>query len=570
MTQNPFLEALNSFKDDLTNVSKKEDVLIVKKETLKKGLELAFGAKGAKLHHDSPLVKMIDELHTSIKKSFHHWDVELENSRPMKALSELYSDRVIFLVFGKVNAGKSSFSNFITDLFPIDQIKRFRFNAGKVEYFNERFAEGVTETTATIQGVELGKNLVLLDTPGLHSITDKNGDLTRRFTDSTDAILWLTPSTSPGQVQELNDLKEELAKKKPLLPIITRSDVLEEDFCEEVQDLVQVLKNKTHQNRQLQQDDVIQRLKAFDGIDSAMLKQAISISVHAYKASNQQERDLKEAGLSDLYKCLVLIIKDAKVYKVKKAEQQMINFLDNKVLSSLQNDIKPIINKLNKETKHTIASLNKNKQRLASTITADIVSDVSGIINRHKDGRDKKAISAELNKLIEVKVNKALQEELSQFVAELKHTSSTLSADALGEFEALTIDIEQVKGSVSKSVTTFAGGFGGAWGGAALGSMLLPGIGTVIGGVLGGLFGSAAGSTAGDYFVETEVITESVGVSTEKIITKTSDSIKKLLPNMIEVTFADVIKMIQPVEKLCEDLEQVIQRFSTDIDTLRG
>ena len=208
--------------------------------------------------------------------------------------------------------------------------------------------------------------------------------------------------------------------------------------------------------------------------------------------------------------------------------------------------------------------------RLASTITADIVSDVSGIINRHKDGRDKKAISAELNKLIEVKVNKALQEELSQFVAELKHTSSTLSADALGEFEALTIDIEQVKGSVSKSVTTFAGGFGGAWGGAALGSMLLPGIGTVIGGVLGGLFGSAAGSTAGDYFVETEVITESVGVSTEKIITKTSDSIKKLLPNMIEVTFADVIKMIQPVEKLCEDLEQVIQRFSTDIDTLRG
>ena len=179
-----------------------------------------------------------------------------------------------------MNAGKSSFSNFITDLFPIDQIKRFRFNAGKVEYFNERFAEGVTETTATIQGVELGKNLVLLDTPGLHSITDKNGDLTRRFTDSTDAILWLTPSTSPGQVQELNDLKEELAKKKPLLPIITRSDVLEEDFCEEVQDLVQVLKNKTHQNRQLQQDDVIQRLKAFDGIDSAMLKQAISISVH--------------------------------------------------------------------------------------------------------------------------------------------------------------------------------------------------------------------------------------------------------------------------------------------------
>ena len=49
--------------------------------------------------------------------------------------------------------------------------------------------------------MELGLRLVFLDSPGLHSVTDKNGELTRRFTDSADAVLWLTPSTSPGQVQ---------------------------------------------------------------------------------------------------------------------------------------------------------------------------------------------------------------------------------------------------------------------------------------------------------------------------------------------------------------------------------
>lgn len=294
-------------------------------------------------------------------------------------------------------------------------------------------------------------------------------------------------------------------------------------------------------------------------------------------ASSKKDKDLVESGLSDLFKGLVVIVKEAKAYKVKKAEQQMINFLDSKVLATLQKDVTPIIQKLNKETKATIDSLNKKKQCLASVITADVASEVAGIVNRHKDSRDKQAISVELNQLIEGKLNKSLQEELASFVSELKQTSSSLSADALGDFEAITIDIQQVKGGVAKSASTVVGGAGGAYGGALAGAALgsaVPIIGTAIGGflggVLGGLFGSAAGSTVGDYFVETETITENVGVSTEKVIKKTTDSINKLLPKIIDAAFLDVIKMIEPVEKLCVDLEKEIQRFATDITKLKG
>ena len=42
-------------------------------------------------------------------------------------------------------------------------------------------------------------------------------------------MLWLTSSTSPGQVQELDELARELHRGKPLLPVVTRSDVIEED-----------------------------------------------------------------------------------------------------------------------------------------------------------------------------------------------------------------------------------------------------------------------------------------------------------------------------------------------------
>ncbi|NOG30576.1 hypothetical protein HLB35_00170 [Halomonas sp. TBZ9] len=86
-------------------------------------------------------------------------------------------------------------------------------------------------------------------------MTDENGQLTRLFTDSADAVLWLTPSTSPGQVQELDDLKIELESGKPLLPVITRSDAREEDFDEEGT-LYSILVNKTSENRKEQEQDV--------------------------------------------------------------------------------------------------------------------------------------------------------------------------------------------------------------------------------------------------------------------------------------------------------------------------
>nr|WP_187630813.1 hypothetical protein [Paraburkholderia sp. UCT31] len=41
-------------------------------------------------------------------------------------------------------------------------------------------------------------------------MTPDNAALTRRFTDSADGVLWLTSSTLPGQVQELDELVREL------------------------------------------------------------------------------------------------------------------------------------------------------------------------------------------------------------------------------------------------------------------------------------------------------------------------------------------------------------------------
>lgn len=566
-----FLNALNVFEHDVNSVlaklSDEEGAIFALKETLKASITKCLKQyQSQDLNQGSDLAKGVADLQKSVQDCFMHWETQMDASRPMRALSRKYEDRIIFLVFGKVNAGKSSFCNFITDLFLQDSIRRFTFVDGEVVDLKEaRFREGFTETTATIQGVEIGKRFVLLDSPGLHSVKEENGNLTRVFVDSTDAILWLTPSTSPGQVQELKDLKEEISKNKPLLPIITRSDVLDEDWDDEKGDIVQVLKNKSFENRVLQESDVFKRLQDFNSISIDLVKKPLSISIHAYKSTSESTESLKASGLMRLDEQLALLIDEAKKYKTKKAQQQLENFVNGVVISSLNKEIMPVVDKLTKDVSKTILSLESKKTSSATLILADVNSEVPSIVARHKSSRNKQGIATELNQLITQSINNVLQHELSQLVKDIQQASISLEESTFGDFKDETITFEKVKGSGWASALSSAGGVGGALGGAALGSMLLPGIGTAIGGLIGGLLGGAAGDAMHDYIIEKETVTEIVGTSSEIIINDIVALLKVEIPKQVDSAFMQVIQMLDDVKAMSSGVSAIINDFNHNV-----
>ena len=119
---------------------------------------------------------------------------------------------------GIVNTGKSTLVNFLVEQLENAgaESRGFVVDEGRTIGADPRFKVGATETTSCMQGVEIDKRLVFLDSPGLHSVTKAHADLTERYTDAADAVLWLSPSISPGQVQELQHLKEQLRKRTPL------------------------------------------------------------------------------------------------------------------------------------------------------------------------------------------------------------------------------------------------------------------------------------------------------------------------------------------------------------------
>ncbi|WZB70189.1 hypothetical protein WJ968_31750 [Achromobacter xylosoxidans] len=123
--------------------------------------------------------------------------------------------------------------------------------------------------------------------------------LTQRFLDSADGVLWLSSSTSPGQVQELDELARELRRSKPLLPVVTRSDFIEEDEVDGA--IVKCLRNKTGPNRALQEADVYERAKEkllSLGVAPQLLSAPLSVSVHVARAQGKRMQPWPTQALS--------------------------------------------------------------------------------------------------------------------------------------------------------------------------------------------------------------------------------------------------------------------------------
>ena len=167
--------------------------------------------------------------------------------------------------------------------------------------------------------------------------------------------------------------------------------------------------------------------------------------------------------------------------------------------------------------------------------------------------------------MIEKKINIELNRQLAGFVKSIGKVSSTLSKESLGDFEAITIEIEQVSGSGYKSAVSSAGMLAGA-----LFGSLIPGLGTVVGSAVGGTLGGLISSKLGDNFITREKITEEIGVSANALITKTTEQVKNDLPIMINAVCDDILKTIGSVNIFANKILEEIDSFEKEIEKVRG
>lgn len=552
---NQLRDAVHRFQIAFERIEADEQALVALKDDLVQRLQHFSAPSGARKDRSA-----VDEVATRIKsetsRAVTSWAESWQAREGSRRVSEKLEDRVIFLVFGKVNAGKSSFCNFVASLFPSRERAYFVVQGGDIHPGEGPFQEGTTETTNQIQGVELANKLVLLDSPGLHSVTEENGALTQLYTDSADAVIWLTASTSPGQVQELDNLREELETRKPLLPIITRSDYFEEDV-DASENIVTVRRNKSAENRALQQNDVMGRAREKIG-ESGEVRAPLSVSVLMYQESSRSRQDLEDSGLAQALTEMVALTDRAAESKPYKARRAILRHLNEQVSRSLQEELLPLLDEFDEKVHDEREGLERQKTEVAESLNLELAERVTDWAEELSERRDSKELAHRITSYIQERIGDELHKSMLRFADRVDEVLLEISSAELGEYEDRTVEVERVTGQGRRAATGGVGGVVGATVGAIVGGP--------IGGVIGGIIGGAAGDAAGDYLVTTETVKKTIGVDASGVIDTTLATLQKKVPAVVDAAFSPWERHLSEMMTFSADLRVEIRWFEEQLE----
>jgi predicted GTPase len=524
-----------------------------------------------KLNENNPLKKNIESFKEFLNDSISKWNKAEQDLKIIENISQKYEDSLIFFILGKVNNGKSTFCNYLMNEALSFGLKSelFKIQNGQIITVNDlEFKEGSTETTNQIQGANLGK-LVLIDSPGRHSVTEENGALTKKFIDIADAILFCTSSGAPCQVEELYDITDEINKNKPFVTIITRSDkhkpiALNNNSYEKII----TVKNK---NAQKQQESFCkeQIIKLLSDLSEKKdkIKSPVSISVSYVKANQNSIDAIEEAGINKLFREFYLIIEDAADNKAKKISRQIINHIRDHIVKSIENELKPNIqllkNNFNKETNELISL----KKQWVKDIKLKFLSSLDSIIEDNSKTQNVKKISKEMSELINTELNDRVVNYLENLFSSVSKITLEINQKILGNFEKIETTYFQKRGSGKKSLSATVGGIGGATAGTLAGSVFGP-LGATAGFFIGGFLGNKAGDMIGDQFVEYYEEKTTEGYSGEKIKKNAIDFLDKNLPAIINTAILNLNKNLEPINEYLIFIETEIEELETKLDNL--
>ena len=523
-----FFEKIQNFKKSFESSKEKEK----RGQELTNEFLLLIGRniEDKKISNNSPLYAHIETINKTLESFVTNIEREWKNFNLSKELSKDFGDKLIFFVFGKVNAGKSSFSNLFSDLSELNSNIYYLDENNQIKTNKENsFKVGQTETTARIQWIEL-ESLVLVDSPGLHSITEKNAELTKKYLDSADAIIWLTSSGSPGQVQELEELAKEMRKEKPILPVITKSDVYEEDWCDKADDIVKTLKAKDSNTRQLQEQDVKKRAEEVltQLSSNAKLLQPISISAQCAK-----EEMMEESNIEKLFETLNKNILDKAIhYKSEKPKKILVNYFELEIIEKVNQKLLPNINQLKNEIQKQQEGLKRKKSFLETTLLSDINFQISVLVQKNEESKNTEKLVQELNQYIAKKFNSEISKVLSELFNSIQKTAIKLDSNSVAEYKNIefTYTIRGRERSLWDKVTSFD------W------------------------------SDREDDDEETEVI----GVDSSAVISSLRTNSSKEIKEIIEHIFSEFNLTFDSILLTISKIEKDIELFKTKIEVLKN
>ncbi|TVP59021.1 MAG: hypothetical protein EA349_03735 [Halomonadaceae bacterium] len=551
-----FDQVIHANQRDKAKFESRQKALVEQLDSDMQSLESAVDPK-------NPLKATIGHLAQILSDCFKALEQQVQYLKERLKFQEMFSERLIIIIYGKVNAGKSTFANYLVRALKehlATQPQHFIVDQGNIiPSQDSEFKEGATETTSVIQGASIG-NIVLLDSPGLHSVTQENGKLAENFTESADLILWLSSSVSPGQDMELESLSREMKKKKVLVPVITRSDRY--DFDEVDGQVVKVLAMKKLKDRQAQQQDVAERTRRLfeeRGFDVTALKDPVSMSVHFANENSVLEDIAEQSGMEMLFSRINTVYESVIEAKLVNARNQAENHLIQ-VRTQLKDEaLFPALDEQLREIDQRKKCLDSHSQKISQSLLHQMYIDVEGLIDEAANRQDKEYLASGIEVILSKKLAELLQQELfDTFQSLVNAASNNLTVDVSVEenFRNLEIEYTELHGHGVKGGVEGAGVVIGAVAGS-----FIPGAGTVVGGLIGGLAGGAAGSLLGNQLVKEIRKQEVIGVDSVAVAQEINAKLESLVPGVVNQAMRNLLTHLEPLEHRIMKMKNTVETF---------
>ena len=344
-------ELAGSFRDAEQSIHGRKDRVFRELDDVLTSVASATSGAGRKLV-ESPLADTVREVEASIAATVCEWRQGIYRFKLNAEFREDFGDSLLLLVYGLVKAGKSSLGNFVGHgrHDPDEsEIAALRESGRAPSYFvraladdanpdaanadlasRGKFGVDVEEATSAIQGFKLG-GLTWIDSPGLGSVTERNGKLTRQYTESADLVLVLMNISQPGRRPEFEAITDLLGRGKPIMVLLTRADMTDLDEVDGC--VVKKLVMKPDQARRQAEDWVDTQLKdVLQHTGGEVLHHVQSASVR-YAEENCSAEALEHSGLGPLFSRLTQVAQDEGVAMKRKAPARNLSAFIDAILS---------------------------------------------------------------------------------------------------------------------------------------------------------------------------------------------------------------------------------------------
>lgn len=461
---------------------------------------------------DSKFKENMETFNSQISTEIKNWNENFAAwSKNEEFQSELKNSFIVML-YGKVNAGKSTFLQFLIDHKDSKQdvsITVYDKKGNKSIKYDTCLKIDSCECTDDISVIKIGA-MALVDTPGLGSLTKENEQLAREYIQNADFVVFLTPSESSMHLDEVEKIKELVNNmQKNASIVLTCSDDIEKDQIGDKE--VEILVNYSHENRQLLENQARELLKKEVNLDNII--DIISISALAAKKGSEENNDelYDNSNLEKFYDMMneQVLVKAQKLKSISPLAllygltKQILTQKDEGV-ESLKNSLS-VLKQKHKERKIEIGQMLNSLKYEISNIIYDITSSYESSINSSNAINMFSSIEKEIHDKIINTVDKKtdtilwnfLNNDINEFVGSKRYHITE-------KYE--TFKVARNNGSV--------GGIAGGVAGTSIGLVAGGPLGALVGFGLGMLFGGAIGRRSKSY----ETYKERIGDNKQEII----------------------------------------------------